>query len=379
MIRFNDLKNINAQYSEELKQVASEVIDSGQYLLGEKVGIFETNLAGYIGVKHAISLANGLDSLRLILRAYIEIGYMKQGDEVIVPANTFIASVLAITENSLTPVFVEPDIRTYNIDIKLIEKKITRKTKAIMIVHLYGRACWSDELYLIAKKYKIKIIEDNAQSIGALWNGLKTGSLGDAAGFSFYPGKNLGALGDAGAITTNDYELAEIVRALGNYGSKQKYISHYQGVNSRMDEIQAAFLNIKLMHLDEENQQRSIIAKYYCENIVNKNITLPMSKDFFNLKSDENSHINHRSHVWHLFVIRHPNRDNLQKYLMDNKIETLIHYPIPPHKQKAFYYLNNQNFEITEKIHKEVLSLPIYRGLDTVKIQKIVRTINSFE
>ena len=261
--------------------------------------------------------------------------------------------IIAIIRSKIKPVLVEPDINTYNLDISLIEQHITPKTKAIMVVHLYGQVCWSIQLEEIAKKHKLKIIEDNAQAIGAEWNGIKTGNLGDAAGFSFYPGKNLGALGDAGAVTTKDSELAELIRALGNYGSNEKYKNDYQGLNSRMDEMQAAFLSIKLKYLDTENQQRREIAQYYLENITNPNIILPQ---IINSQSSIN---NNKSHVWHLFVIRSKNRDKLQKELLDKNIQTLIHYPIPPHKQKAYKEWNNFSFPITEKIHHEVLSLPI--------------------
>lgn len=363
MIKFLDLQKINAQYAEELKQAAAEVIDSGWYLLGERVRRFETNLANYIGVKHAIGVANGLDALRLILKSYMEIGHMKEGDEVIVPANTYIASILAITDNRLTPVLVEPDINTYNLDLDLIEEKITERTKAIMVVHLYGRVCWGAKLGELAKKYDLKIIEDNAQAIGAEWNGLKTGALGDASGFSFYPGKNLGALGDAGAVTTNDDHLAEVVRALGNYGSKEKYINEYQGLNSRMDELQAAFLSIKLKYLDVENLRRKQIATYYCENILHPDIILPLPG----------------SHVWHLFVIRTKKRTEFQNFLEQNGIQTLIHYPTPPHQQKAFRKWAKLSFPITERIHKEVLSLPISPVLLNNEIESITSLVASFK
>jgi len=379
MIKFLDLQKINAQYSEELKQAASEVIDSGWYLLGERVDQFEKNLAEYIGSKHAIGVANGLDALRLILKAYIEMGIMQEGDEVIVPANTYIASILAITDNRLKPVLVEPDINTYNLDISLIEENITERTKAIMVVHLYGRVCWSEELDRIGKKYNLKIIEDNAQAIGAIYShpnraerktqnvvrDRKTGSLGDAAGFSFYPGKNLGALGDGGAVTTDDDELAKVVRALANYGSGEKYVFDYQGLNSRVDEIQAAFLNIKLKYLDTENQRRREIAQYYLDNIINPDIILPNSD--FSL-----------SHVWHLFVIRTKHRDKFQKYLTENDIQTLIHYPTPPHKQNAYKNWSNLEFPITEEIHSEVLSLPISPILSDKELKKVVVFINKF-
>jgi len=374
MIKFLDLQKTNAQYAEELKQAAAEVIDSGWYLLGESVKQFESNLANYIGVKHAIGVANGLDALRLILKAYIELGVMKVGDEIIVPANTYIATILAITDNRLKPVLVEPDINTYNLDLSLIEENITERTKAIMVVHLYGRVCWGTKLEELAQKYNLKIIEDNAQAIGAEWNGKKTGSLGDAAGFSFYPGKNLGALGDAGAVITNDDQLAEVARALGNYGSKVKYVNDYQGLNSRLDELQAAFLSIKLKHLDTENQHRREIAQYYCQNIKNPDIILPCQSN-----SSLITHHSSPSHVWHLFVIRTQNRDKLQKYLTENGVQTLIHYPIPPHKQLAYKEWNNWNFPITEKIHREVLSLPISPIMKSIEVKTVVKLINSFE
>lgn len=369
-IKFLDLKTINAQYQEELKQVAAEVIDSGWYLLGEKVKQFEQSLAQYVGVKHAIGVANGLDALRLILKAYIELGVMHEGDEVIVPANTYIATILAITDNRLKPVLVEPDINTYNLNIDLVEQHITPKTKAIMVVHLYGQVCWSGQLEEIAKKHSLKIIEDNAQAIGALWNGKRTGALADAAGFSFYPGKNLGALGDAGAVTTNNDELAETIRALANYGSKVKYVNEYQGLNSRLDEIQAAFLSVKLKYIDAENQRRREVAQYYCQNIKNPSIVLPT----------QNPEViaDNTQHVWHLFVIRHSNRDKLQGYLAEKGIQTLIHYPIPPHKQAAYKDWTGFSFPVTERIHGEVLSLPISPVHSQNEIQSIIETLNSF-
>jgi dTDP-4-amino-4,6-dideoxygalactose transaminase len=379
MIKFLDLQKINARYTAELKQAATDVIDSGWYLLGERVKAFEDNLAKYIGVKHAIGVANGLDALRLILKAYIEMGAMHEGDEVIVPSNTYIASILAITDNRLKPVLVEPDINTYNLDISLIEQHITQRTRAIMVVHLYGQVCWSEELEAIAKKHNLKIIEDNAQAIGAIYvkdDNLKfkvqnkTGSLGDAAGNSFYPGKNLGALGDAGAVTTNDDKLAEIVRALGNYGSNQKYVNDYQGLNSRLDEIQAAFLDVKLKYLDTENHRRREIAQYYCENINHPQIILPTP--------DSELILHNLSHVWHLFIIRASQRDRLQTYLTEKGIQTLIHYPIPPHKQQAYKEWNNLRFPVTELIHQQVLSLPISPVLEQQEVECVVETINSF-
>jgi dTDP-4-amino-4,6-dideoxygalactose transaminase len=369
MIKFLDLQKINAQYAVEFKQVAAEIIDKGWFLLGERVKAFERQYSDFIGVRNTVACANGLDALRLILRAYIELGIMHEGDEVIVPANTYIASILAITDNRLKPVLVEPDIRTYNLDISLIEQAITAKTKAIMVVHLYGRVCWSAELEMIAQKYNLKIIEDNAQAVGAYYFDNKnvkkrTGSLGDVAGNSFYPGKNLGALGDSGAVTTNDDELATAVRALANYGSQEKYINKYQGLNSRMDEIQAAFLSVKLKYLDSENEIRRKIADYYMENIRNEQIILPMPAEY------------RESHVQHLFVIRTKQRDKLQSYLAANDIQTLIHYPIPPHKQMAYAEWNNLSFPVTEQIHNEVLSLPMSPVLTEAEMNSIVIIIN---
>ncbi|MBI5538879.1 MAG: DegT/DnrJ/EryC1/StrS family aminotransferase [Bacteroidia bacterium] len=366
MIKFLDLQKINAQYKDELKRVVDEVIDSGWYLLGERCRSFENKLTEYTNAKHAIAVANGLDALRIILRAYIELGYMQEGDEIIVPANTYIASVLAITENRLIPVFVEPSLDSYNIDINNIENKISDRTRAIMIVHLYGRVCWSEKLTSIASKYNLKIIEDNAQAIGASFNGIKTGNLGDAAGFSFYPGKNLGALGDSGAVTTSDSKLADTIRAISNYGSNQKYINAYTGLNSRMDEIQAAFLTVKIKYIDKENDIRKAIAKHYIDNIKNDKIILPIYPN-----SPEN-------HVWHLFVIRTINRDDLQKYLADHNIQTIIHYPIPPHKQNCYSNYNNINLPITEKIHNEVLSLPISPVMKESEVDRVIDIMNKW-
>lgn len=371
MIKFLDLQKINAQYAEELKKVAAEVIDSGWYLLGERLAQFENHLSNYIGTKYAVGVGNGLDALRLILRAYIEMGIMQEGDEVIVPANTYIATILAITDNRLVPVLVEPDIKTYNLDISLIEQQITPRTKAIMIVHLYGQVCWTKELETIAKRYNLKIIEDNAQAIGAEWNGVKTGNLGDAASFSFYPGKNLGALGDSGAVTTNDDKLAEVIRALGNYGSKEKYKNIYQGLNSRMDEIQAAFLSVKLQYLNIENQRRQEIARYYIENIKHSEIVLPkFTTNSLNINSIDN--------VWHLFVIRTKRRKHLYNHLLKNGVQTMIHYPIPPHKQTAYKEFNNRELPITEMIHNEVLSLPMSPTITNQELNRNITIIHSY-
>lgn len=373
MIKFLDLQKINAQHAAELKEATARVIDSGWYLLGNEVKTFEENYAKYTGTKHCIGVANGLDALRLILRAYIEMGVMTEGDEVIVPANTYIASILAITDNRLKPVLVEPDINTYQIDDSLIEAAITPKTRAIMIVHLYGQCAYTEKIGELCNKYNLKLIEDNAQAAGcvfaggskSLTQGLKTGSLGDAAGHSFYPGKNLGCLGDGGAVTTDNDELAKVVRSLANYGSGQKYVFEYQGLNSRLDEIQAAILDVKLKYLDADNEKRREVAKYYIENIKHPDIILPPSP----LKGE---------HVWHLFVTRTARRDELQKYLTENGVQTLIHYPIPPHKQKCYTDWNNLSFPITEIIHTEVLSLPISQVMTEGEVKKLVSCINSF-
>jgi dTDP-4-amino-4,6-dideoxygalactose transaminase len=365
MIKFLDLQKINTQYATELKQVAAEVIDSGWYLLGERVKQFESNLEVFQEGGNAIAVANGLDALRLIFKAYIELGFIQEGDEVIVPANTYIASVLAITDNKLVPVLVEPDLNTFNLDLNLIESKITSKTKAIMVVHLYGRVCWSAELEVLAKKHNLKIIEDNAQAIGARWNDIRTGNLGDAAGFSFYPGKNLGALGDSGAVTTKDAELAKAIRTLANYGSAQKYVNQYQGLNSRMDEIQAAFLSVKLRYVDAETIRRQEISNYYIANIKNDKIILPNAG-------------NVNEHVWHLFVIRTTNRDKLQAYLQENGIQTLIHYPIPLYNQECYSYMSEISLPITEKIHEEVLSLPISPVMSNEEVERVVIVLNLY-
>lgn len=371
-IKFLDLQKINAQYAAELKQAAADVIDSGWFLTGERVASFEKNLAQFNNSKHIIGVANGLDALRLILKAYIDMGIMQEGDEVIVPANTYIASLLAISDNRLVPVLVEPNIQSYNLDIDLIQQAITPKTKAIMVVHLYGQVCWNDKLVEIAKSNNLKIIEDNAQAIGAIFNGTKTGNLGDAAGFSFYPGKNLGALGDAGAVSTNDDQLAERVRALGNYGSKKKYVNEFQGLNSRLDELQAAFLDVKLKYIDTENQYRRQIAQRYLSEINNPNIILPVPV------ASQFSPAENKEHVWHLFVIRCEKRDALQNHLAEKGIQTLIHYPIPPNKQLAYKELNHLDFPITNTIHDQVLSLPISPVVTDEEVSMVIQALNSF-
>jgi dTDP-4-amino-4,6-dideoxygalactose transaminase len=372
MIKFLDLKAINDSFEPELSDAVKRVLDSGWYLLGKENEAFEKEYASYIGTKHCIGVANGLDALRLIFKAYIEMGIMQNGDEVIVPANTYIASILAITDNRLVPVLVEPDIKTYNIDSKLIEAKITKRTKAILLVHLYGQNAMNSEMKQLVDKYKLKLIEDNAQAAGCYYYNKRTGSLGDVAGHSFYPGKNLGALGDGGAVTCNDEKLAFVIRALANYGSSKKYVNDYQGLNSRLDEIQAAILRVKLKRLDADNQRRREIAQYYIENIKHPDIILPT----FNF---ELSTLNFQlTHIWHLYVIRTQNRDRLQQYLTENDIQTLIHYSIPPHKQLAYKEWNGMSFPITEKIHNEVLSLPISAVLTIREVKYVVKAINSF-
>jgi len=366
MIKFLDLQKINAQYADELKLATSRVVDSGWYLQGKENESFEANYANYIGTRYCIGVANGLDALRLILRAYIEMGLMKEGDEVIVPANTYIASILAITDNRLKPVLIEPHINTYQIDDELIEAYITPRTRAIMIVHLYGQCAYTQKIGLLCEKYNLKLIEDNAQAHGCLFEDKKTGSLGDASGHSFYPGKNLGAFGDAGAVTTNDEVLAKKVRTLANYGSSKKYIFDYQGYNSRLDEIQAAVLDVKLKHLDVDTQKRKSVAKYYIENIQHPEIKLPNVNNW-------------DAHVFHIFPILTIKRDKLQEYLLNNGVQTLIHYPIPPHKQSCYKVWNYMNFPVTEKIHAEVLSLPISQVMELDEVIKVVDLLNKWE
>jgi dTDP-4-amino-4,6-dideoxygalactose transaminase len=363
MIPFLDLKGLNAQYRDELIEACVRVIDSGWYVQGSEYSEFEKEFADYCGSSEAVGVSNGLDALILILRAYKEMGIIKDNDEVIVPSNTYIASILAISANNLTPVLVEPNIDDYLIDANKIEEKITPKTKAIMPVHLYGQTCDMDSINEIAKKYNLKVIEDSAQSHGAYYKDKRSGNLGDASGFSFYPGKNLGALGDGGAVTTNDKELANIIRALSNYGSHKKYENIYKGVNNRLDEIQSAMLRVKLRHLDKEITKRREIANYYINNIKNSKIVLPK------VRKEDN-------HVWHLLTIRVENREQVQKLLQDNGVQTLIHYPIPPHKQEAYKEWTNQSFPISEKIHQEIFSLPI-SGVQTIEdTQKIVGILN---
>ncbi len=364
-MKFLDLQKINAQYKTELLIAFERVLDSGWYISGEEVKTFEKNFAIYCGAKHCIGVANGLDALVVILKAYKELGIMQDGDEVIVPANTYIASILAISACGLVPVLVEPNIDTYNIDISLIEEKITNKTKAILVVHLYGKIADMPAIMQIATKNHLKVIEDAAQAHGAAIEGKKAGKWGNATGFSFYPGKNLGALGDAGAITTDDDELSKIMRGIANYGSHVKYENDYIGINSRLDEVQAALLDVKLKYLDKEVAARRSVAKRYLEEIENDKIILPISK------IEEND-------VWHLFVVRVADRNHFQEYLTANNIQTVIHYPIPPHLQKAYKEFNKLSFPITEQIHREVISLPIGPIMSTADIDFIISTINNY-
>jgi dTDP-4-amino-4,6-dideoxygalactose transaminase len=376
MIKFLDIQKINSQYLEEIKNAAQNVIESGWYVLGENVTSFEKKYSNFIGTKYCIGVGNGLDALKLILRAYIEKGDLKYKDEIIVPANTFIASILAITDNNLTPILIEPKLNTFQIDPDLIEKAITKKTKAIMLVHLYGRCSYNEKIHILCKKYNLKIIEDNAQAHGCKYieynnynnkiiNFRTTGSLGDAAAHSFYPGKNLGALGDAGAVTTNDEMLSSIIRSIANYGFSKKYHCEYKGLNSRMDEIQAIILDIKLKYLIKDNLHRREIARIYLEKINNDNVVLPEVNNW-----EEN--------VFHIFPLLCKKRDELSNFLLKNGIQTLIHYPIPPHKQNCYTNFNNLSMPITEKIHNEELSLPISQVMKKEDALTVASIINKF-
>ena len=363
MIKYLDLKRINDCHDMELRQAIDEVLQSGWYLKGEATHRFEQHYADFIGTKFCIGCANGLDALTLIFRAYKEMGIMRDGDEVIVPANTFIASILAITDNNLVPVMVEPDIKTLEIDDRLIEQAITTRTRAIMIVHLYGRCAYTDKIGELCKCYNLRLIEDNAQAHGCTFGNRKTGSLGDAAGHSFYPGKNLGALGDAGAVTTNVEELARVIAALGNYGSHQKYVHDYAGRNSRIDELQAAMLDVKLKYLDTENQRRKQIASIYINKVKNPLIYIPQSE---------------RDCVWHIFPVFCERRDELKQYLGSHGVETQIHYPIPPHMQHCYSRWNSISLPVTERLSREELSLPCHQMMTDKDAEMIAEIINLF-
>ena len=370
MIPFLDLQAINAQYRLDLINACTRVIDSGWYVQGEHVEFFEKYFSSYCGTRYCIGLGNGLDALSLTLRAWKEMGKLNDGDEVLVPANTYIASILAITENKLTPVLVEPNLLTFNIESKNIVDLITSKTKVILPVHLYGRLCDMSEIIHIANKYNLLILEDCAQAHGAFVQGKKAGNFGDAAGFSFYPGKNLGAIGDAGAVTTNDEELMQVIRAVGNYGSHKKYENFYRGVNSRLDEIQAALLSIKLKRLDIDTDRRREIALAYSNEINNPLICLP------SLPGDTVAGLG--SHVFHLYVVRVKQRDLFQKYLQSAGVGTLIHYPTPPHKQKAYSCWKDRSYPLTEQIHSTVISLPISPVMTDDQVFSVIKACNAF-
>lgn len=366
MIPFLSLKDVTAKYAAEIHEAVDRVVDSGYYLQGPENDRFEKNFAKYIGTQHCIGCANGLDALIWIFRAYIESGFMKPGDEVIVPANTYIATILAITENGLVPVLVEPKINTLQIDDDLIESRITGRTKAVCIVHLYGRCAYTQKIGDICARYGLKLIEDNAQAHGCLYSdGRMTGSIGDAAGHSFYPGKNLGAFGDGGAVTTDDKELADAIRALANYGSQKKYVFKYCGRNSRLDEIHAAILDVKLKHLPEDNAHRKMIARYYIDNISNPYVTVPDEMPM-------------ESNAFHLFPILAENRDELQKFLLDNGVQTIIHYPIPPHKQECYSAWNSLSLPVTEQIADQELSLPIGPVISIDEAKLVVELVNKW-
>ncbi len=366
MIKLLDLQAITAIHGDEIKCAVNRVIDSGWFLQGQENKIFEDNYANYIGTRHCIAVANGLDALYLIMRGYKELGIMKDGDEIIVPANTYIATIIAITRNNLVPVLIEPTWDTLEMDIDKIEELISPRTRGIMTVHLYGRIAYNEKLGKICKDHGIKLMEDCAQSHGCAWKGVKTGALGDCAAHSFYPGKNLGALGDAGAVTTNDSELASVIRVLANYGSQQKYVFKYVGMNSRMSEIDAAALDVKLKYLDADNQKRQLLGNFYYDHINNPLIQLPCR-----LKDENN--------VYHQFPIFCERREELQQYLADNGIQTLIHYPIPPHKQECYMSWEKEVYPITEKIHSQELSLPMSQVVSLSEASYVVDILNSFD
>jgi dTDP-4-amino-4,6-dideoxygalactose transaminase len=366
MIKNLDIRQVTDKHLEEYQAAAANVIASGWYLQGKENASFEENYGKFIGTKYCVGVANGLDALRLILRAYIELGAMKTGDEIIVPANTYIATILAISDNRLTPVLVEPDINTYQIDPDKIEEAITSQTKGIMLVHLYGQCAYTEKIGTLCKKYHLRLMEDNAQAHGCKYCGKTTGSLGDSAAHSFYPTKNMGAFGDAGAVTTDDENLAKIVRTLANYGSGEKYIFDYCGMNSRLDEIQAAILNVKLNYLLEDNAHRRAVARYYIEHTVHREVVLPIITSW-------------DAHVFHIFTIRTKRRNELQTYLQEHGVQTVIHYPIPPHKQKCYSEWNHLSFPITELIHEQELSLPVSPAISMEDVKTIVELINAWK
>jgi dTDP-4-amino-4,6-dideoxygalactose transaminase len=370
MVPFLNLKAVNHQHRQSLIDAVTRVIDSGWYVLGQEVNAFEQEFASYCGTQHCVGMANGLDALVLALRAWKELGKLKDGDEVIVPANTYIASVLAITENRLKPVLVEPDAHSYNLSPQKVRQAITPKTKAIMAVHLYGQLAPMKEIMAVADEHQLLVLEDSAQAHGAMVDGKRAGNWGHASGFSFYPGKNLGALGDAGAMTTNDTELAQTVRALGNYGSHKKYENLYQGLNSRLDEMQAALLRVKLQHLEADTLVRQQIAVAYAQGITNPLVVLPIASAA--------TVASLRQHVFHLFVVRVKERKSFQAHLKAAGIDTLIHYPIPPHQQQAYREYHHLSLPLTEAIHQEVVSLPIGPTMAMSDVAKVIESVNAF-
>lgn len=365
MVNYLELRKVTAMHSSEIGDAVRRVVEGGWYLQGEETRLFEQEYAAYIGTKCCVGCGNGLDALTLILRAYMEMGVMRAGDEVIVPANTYIASILAITENGLRPVLVEPRLDTFQIDDSLVEQAVTPRTRAVMLVHLYGRCAYTEKLGDICKRHGLKLIEDNAQAHGCTFGTKRTGSLGDAAGHSFYPGKNLGALGDAGAVTTDDEELARTVRALGNYGSSRKYVFDMKGRNSRLDEVQAAVLRVKLKYLDGDNAVRRRIAMRYASEIHNPELLLP-SPDFC------------ANSVHHIFPVLCRRRDELQRYLADGGVQTIIHYPIPPHRQLCYAELGGLSLPITERIHREELSIPLNQTMQEEEVDRVISLLNGF-
>lgn len=365
MIKFFDLQAITKQHEDEYKAAVDRVIESGWFLQGEENRRFEADYAEYIGTEECIGVANGLDALYLIMRGYKEMGRLKDGDEIIVPANTYIATILAITKNNLVPVLVEPTWENLELDIDAVEKAIGPRTRGVMTVHLYGRIAYNDKLGELCRRHNLLLMEDCAQSHGCEWNGVRTGALGDAGAHSFYPGKNLGAFGDAGAVTTSDRELADVIRSLANYGSSKKYVFDYVGINSRMSESDAAVLDVKLKYLDEDNRKRQQLAAYYYDHINNPLITLPVR-------------IDDRNNVYHQFPVFCERRDELQQYLKEQGIQTLIHYPIPPHKQLCYREWNDRCYPITERIHAQELSIPMNQAITEQEAAQVVEAINSF-
>ena len=362
-VKYLDLNRINARHKSGLDEAYFRVCESGMYISGDELRLFESDYARYTGTRYCIGVANGLDALRLILRGYMELGFLRTGDEVLVPANTFIATILAVTDCGLKPVLVEPSLDDYQIDSRYIEEKITSRTRALIIVHLYGICAFNRYIADVCRKYNLKLIEDNAQAHGCYFDDKKTGSLGDATGHSFYPGKNLGALGDGGAVTTDDGELDYVVRGLSNYGSEKKYHFRFKGLNSRLDTLQAAFLRVKLRTLDKEIDERRCIAAFYGERIKNDSVILPVFRE---------------SNAWHIYPVRTERRAIFQEFLHSNGIETLIHYPLAPHKQQCYKEWNDQSFPFSEKIHSEILSLPLYQTMTDDEVRYVSDTVNAF-